>query len=481
MKRRYLLAGVSMMLVSTGCMIGPKYSRPAAPMPVTKVFKEAEAAGFKPAQPDDGLPKGKWWEIYNDPALNALEAQVNISNQNVLAAEAQFRQARAAVQAARSALWPTVTAGLSFSETRTGGVFVGGGSTYQLYDLPLGGSWQPDLWRNLRRSVTASVASAQATAGDVENARLLYQSELAQDYYQIHGIDGKIALLQKTESSYTDYVTLTRNRYQAGVASPLDVDQAESQLYGVQSTLIDLGTQRAQFEHAIAVLTGKPPADVMIPPAVLATLPPAVPAGVPSELLERRPDIARAERTVAAANEQIGIALAAFYPTLTLSASGGFESTSLKQWFDLPSRFWSVGPALAETLFDAGRRKSIVAQQRAAYDASVANYRQTVLTAFQQVEDNLATLRILAQESGKVQQTIKAADSALTVSTIQYKAGTTNYLTVLTAQVTLLNAQVTAVDLETRRLVASVQLIQAIGGGWSTSQMPQAGELVGRK
>jgi NodT family efflux transporter outer membrane factor (OMF) lipoprotein len=458
-------------------MVGPKYSRPAVPLPATDTFKEAQAAGLQPAQPKDGLPKGKWWEVYDDPALNALEEQVSISNQSVLAAEAQYREAKASVAIARSALFPTVTVGPSLNEVRVGGAYAGSGSTYRSYYLPFDVSWEPDLWGNLRRGVTASVASAQASASSLENARLLYQSELAEDYFQLHGIDSEIDLLEKTQASYEDFVTLTRNRYAAGVASPLDVDQAESQLYGAESTLVDLGVQRAQYEHAIAVLIGKASADVAIPRSVLKAEPLTLPAGLPSELLERRPDIAAAERTVAAANEQIGIALSAFYPALTLTGVGGVESLSIQKWFSLPSRFWSVGPALAETLFDKGRRRAVVAQQRAAYDASVANYRQTVLTALQQVEDNLAALRILAVEVDKVQATVKAADSALTVSAIQYKAGTTNYLTVITAQVTLLNAQITAVNLQTRRLVASVQLIQAIGGGWSASELPTTGEL----
>ena len=458
-------------------MIGPKYSRPAVPLPATDTFKEAQAAGLQPAQPKDGLPKGKWWEVYDDPALNALEEQVSISNQNVLAAEAQYREAKASVAIARSALFPTVTVGPSLNEVRVGSVYAGSGSTYRSYSLPFDVSWEPDLLGNLRRGVTASVASAQASASSLENARLLYQSELAEDYFQLHGIDSEIDLLEKTQASYEDFVTLTRNRYAAGVASPLDVDQAESQLYGAESTLVDLGVQRAQYEHAIAVLIGKASADVAIPRSVLKAEPLTLPAGLPSELLERRPDIAAAERTVAAANEQIGIALSAFYPALTLTGVGGVESLSIQKWFSLPSRFWSVGPALAETLFDKGRRRAVVAQQRAAYDASVANYRQTVLTALQQVEDNLAALRILAVEVDKVQATVKAADSALTVSAIQYKAGTTNYLTVITAQVTLLNAQITAVNLQTRRLVASVQLIQAIGGGWNASELPTTEEL----
>jgi NodT family efflux transporter outer membrane factor (OMF) lipoprotein len=333
-------------------------------------------------------------------------------------------------------------------------------------------SWEPDLWGNLGRGVTANAALAQSAAAQLENARLLFQAELAQDHFQLHGIDGEVDLLNRTAASYQEFLTLTKNRFAAGVASDLDVAQAESQLYATQSELIDLGVERAALEHAIAILTGKAPVEVTVPPATPQSPPPPVPIGVPSELLERRPDIAGAERRVASANEQIGIAMAAFYPQLTLSGSAGFQSSSFVKWFGLPSRFWSVGPQLAETLFDAGRRRAVVAQQQAAYDATVAAYRQTVLTAFQQVEDNLAALRILAEEADKVQQTIQAANRALNISTAQYKAGTTSYLTVITSQATLLSSQRTAVILLTRRLTASVLLVEALGGGWSTSQLP---------
>jgi NodT family efflux transporter outer membrane factor (OMF) lipoprotein len=469
-------------LFLSACAVGPNYKRPAAIVapaykePPPDAFKEAQAAGLQPANPSDAFLKGKWWEIYNDHILNALEEQVDINNQNVLVAEASYRQAKAAVRVARAGLFPTVSAGPSISETHAV-TTQGSSSRYALYTLPVDASWEPDLWGNIRRGITASAATAQASFADLENAKLLYQSELASDYFQLHGIDGDIDLLNTTAKSYDEYLTLTRNRFAGGVASDLDVAQAESQLYGTQSQLVDLGVQRAQFEHAIAILAGKTPVEVSIPPAVLSGTPPPVPIGLPSELLERRPDIAGSERLVHAANEQIGIAMAAFYPTLTLSASAGFENTSIAKWFGLPSRFWSVGPALAETLFEGGRRKAMVAEEQAAYDSTVATYRQTVLTAFQQVEDQLAALRILEQEASKVDQTVKSADRALTVSRAQYIAGTVNYLTVITAQATLLTAQVTAVNLLTRRFAASVSLVQALGGGWSVSQLPSQQEV----
>jgi NodT family efflux transporter outer membrane factor (OMF) lipoprotein len=321
--------------------------------------------------------------------------------------------------------------------------------------------------------VTASAATAQSLAANVGNARLLYQAELAQDYFGLHGNDGEAELLTRTEASYKEYVTLTGTRVSAGVASDLDVAEAETQLYAVQAQLMDLGVERAAFEHAIAILIGKAPADLTIPPVTLNTLPPPVPLGLPSELLERRPDIASAERQVAAANEQIGIAIAAFYPNLSLTGGGGLESSSLAKWFSWPSRFWSVGAQLADTLFDAGRRRGVVAEQQAAYDATVAAYRETVLTAMQQVEDNLAALRILAGEADKVQQTIHAANRALDISSAQYRSGTVDYLAVITAQATMLSADVTGVTLLTRRLTASVLLIEGLGGGWNASQFPK--------
>jgi NodT family efflux transporter outer membrane factor (OMF) lipoprotein len=469
------------LLISAGCAVGPNYKRPAAVAPPAFKeqppvnFKEAEAAGWKQSQPGDAYSKGRWWELYNDAALNALEEQVNVSNQNVLQAEAHYREAKAAVSVARAALSPTATTApaATFAGGGVSGSIPGASGSRKSFTLPVNVSWEPDLWGNIRRGVTASSATAQSLAANVGNARLLYQAELAQDYFGLHGNDGEAELLGRTEASYKEYVTLTRNRVSAGVASDFDVAEAETQLYAVQAQLMDLGVERAAFEHAIAILIGKAPADLTIPPVMLDTLPPPVPLGLPSELLERRPDIASAERQVAAANEQIGIAMAAFYPNLSLTGGGGAESSSLAKWFTWPSRFWSVGAQLADSLFDAGRRRGIVAEQQAAYDATVAAYRETVLTAMQQVEDNLAALRIFAGEADKVQQTVRAADRTLEISTAQYRSGTVDYLAVITAQATLLNADVTAVTLLTRRLTASVLLIEGLGGGWNASQFPK--------
>jgi NodT family efflux transporter outer membrane factor (OMF) lipoprotein len=476
--RRAIVLGSGIFFLASCAPVGPNYKRPSAPIPVS--FKEPLPAGWKQAEPGGAFAKGKWWEIYNDPALNALEEQVSVTNQNVLQAEAQYREARALAREARSALFPTVGVGVGITATGAGGAAsnaagANGSSnagTRTAYSLPFNVAWEPDLWGSIRRSVTGNIELAQASEADLENARLLYQSELAQDYFQLHGIDGEADLLQTTSDSYNEYLTLTKNRYAAGVASDLDVAQAESQLYSAQSALIDLGEQRAQLEHAVAILTGKPPSDMSIPAVPLSMPPPPIPIGLPSDLLERRPDIASAERRVAAANEQIGIAMAAFYPAFTLSSGAGLNASSLAKWFTWPSRFWSVGPGLSETLFDAGRRRAVVAQQQAAYDATVTGYRQNVLTALQQVEDNLAALRVLSDENDKLQQTIQSADRALTISSAQYRAGTTSYLTVITSQATLLGAQRSAIQLLSRRLTASVLLVEALGGGWDSSRLP---------
>jgi len=480
--RTYLLFSLTgLLLVSGACMVGPNYKRPAAPQ--TPAFKEPPPEGWKEAQPSDAKIKGKWWELYNDPQLNALEEQVSISNQNVLAAEANFRAARYAVEIARAGLLPTVSIGPSIATARSSGGFVSGAGVsgapgiVSTYDLAASASWTADIWGSIRRGVHAAQDTAQSDFAQLENARLSYQSELAQDYFELHGTDGDIDLLDRTVKSYDEYLTLTQNRYKAGVASGGDVALAQTQVDTTRAQLIDLGVARAQYEHAIAILAGKAPAEVTVPTQILKTPPPPVPVGMPSALLERRPDIAAAERTMASTNEQVGIAVAAYYPTLTLSASGGFEATNIAKWFSLPSRFWSLGAALPETVFEGGKRRAQVKMTEAQFDATVANYRQTVLTAFQQVEDNLAALRILAQEATAADLAAKAAHDSLTIATYQYKAGTVDYLTVITAQATALANDRTVVDLLARRLTSSVLLIQALGGGWDTTDLPSPSEL----
>lgn len=452
-------------------MVGPKYKRPDAP--ASPAYKEPLPEGWKEAQPNDGAIRGKWWEIYNDPELNALEEQVNISNQNVLAAEAQFREARDAVRIARSGLFPAVTGGVSVVNSKTRGT--GAGTNY---NLPIDLSYQADIWGSIRRTVRANAENAQVSAALVENARLSFHTELAQDYFQLRGTDGDQDLLERTVKSYEDFLQLTKNRFKSGVASGGDVALAETQLDTARAQLIDLAVARAQFEHAIAILIGKPPAALSVSRAILKLPPPPIPVGVPSTLLERRPDIAAAERQMAAVNEQIGIAQAAYYPTLTLSASAGLQGSSIVNWLTWPSRFWSVGPQMAETLFDAGRRRAQVAQAQAAYDVSVANYRQTVLTGFQQVEDQLAASRVLAEEARAEDEAVRAANQSLQIATYQYKAGIVSYLQVITSQAIALQDERTAVDILTRRMLASVLLIQALGGGWDASALPAVNDLI---
>jgi NodT family efflux transporter outer membrane factor (OMF) lipoprotein len=483
--RCYFFALMIALLLS-GCMVGPNYKRPSAPM--SPAFKEPLPEGWKEAQPNDGAIRGKWWELYNDPALNALEEQVSISNQSFLSAEAQFRAAREAVRIARAALFPTLSTAPSITSSKpsgnlinnqTGRASVPGVRTN--YTLPLDLSYQADIWGSVRRNIRATADSAQVSAAQLENARLTFQAELAQDYFQLHGTDRDEQLLGTTVKSYEEFLQLTQNRLSAGVASGGDVALAQAQLENARAQLIDLGVVRAQLEHGIAILIGKPPAAVTISRSTTQSPPPPVPVSVPSALLERRPDIAAAERQMAAANEQIGIAKAAFFPTLSISASAGLESSSIVNWFTWPSRFWSVGPQMAETLFDAGRRRAQVRQTQALYDATVADYRQVVLNGLQQVEDNLAALRILAEEAEAVAKAVKAAQESLQISTYQYKAGTTSYLQVITTQAIALQNEKTGVDILTRRMVASVLLIEALGGGWDASKLPTASGLIAGK
>lgn len=478
-------ATVLLVTLMGGCMVGPKYTRPSAP--VTPEFKEAPPDSWKQAQPNPAVPRGKWWEIYNDPQLNALEEQVSISNQNVAVAEAQYREARDQVRIARSALFPLVSTAPNLTYSRNSAtvatpVTAANGQSAALavavaprteYSLPVDVSYQADIWGNIRRSVNSARQTAQSSDADLENARLSFQAQLAEFYFELHGLDGDAALLQRTMVSFQEYLQLTKDRFEAGVASDGDVALAQTQLETTRAQLIDIGVSRAQFEHAIAILIGKPPADLTIPPAVLTAVPPPVPVGIPSALLERRPDIASSERLVASANEQIGIAQSAFFPSLILSATGGFETTNLSSWFTWPSRFWSLGPQFAETLFDAGKRKAQVDFERATYDGTVATYRQTVLTAFQQVEDQMAALRILEQEAHAQDSAVHAAEQSLAITTEQYKAGIADYLAVIQTQSIALSDERTAVDIRTRRLTASVLLIEALGGGWDISQLPK--------
>jgi NodT family efflux transporter outer membrane factor (OMF) lipoprotein len=464
-----------------GCMVGPDYVRPATPVP--EAYKEI--AGWKVAQPGDEGPRGSWWEAFNDPDLNALEAQVDISNQTIQAAAAAMREARAATQAARAALFPVVTGDAAFVRSSrapgTNGNGAGAGNSNvsgvsNSYNVALDATWEIDLWGGIRRSVEASDTTAQATAADLANAKLSAQAMLAQDYLLLRVQDATIDLLRDTVTAYQRSLTLTNNQYKSGVAARGDVVVAEAQLQSTQAQVFDAQITRAQLEHAIAVLVGKPPAELSITPKALVTMFPEIPVAIPSTLLERRPDIASAERRAASANAQIGVAQAAFFPALTLAATGGLQSSVIGSLLSLPSRYWSLGPALAQSIFDAGLRSAQKAQAIATYDENVANYRSTVLSGFQDVEDNLASLDLLAKEAAVQDDAVKASREAVTIVLNQYKAGTANYLAVVVLQASALNNERTALSVLGRRLAASVGLIKALGGGWDVAALVQARE-----
>ena len=464
----YLAISAALLLISA-CSVGPDYVRPALETPAA--YKETEAA--KNSQSVDDVVSRSWWEIFADPELNSLEQQVEISNQNVAQAEAQFRQARALVQAARAAYFPTVTVGVGISRTATsatsGASTSRNNQTFTQHSLPVDVSWELDVWGRIRRTVESSEATAQASAVDLEAATLSARAELAQDYFQLRSLDGQKQLLDNTAVAFEKSLELTNNRYRSGIASRGDVLQAETQLKTTQAQAIDVGVQRAQLEHAIALLIGKAPADLTIAETPLATQAPTIPTGVPAELLKRRPDVASAERTVASANAQIGVAEAAYYPTVSIDTLGGFESSSASKWLSAMGRFWSAGLSASETVFDGGSRRAQVDQARAVYDADVAAYHQSVLAGFQEVEDNLAAQRILASEAQTQDEAVQAAQQSLAVTTNQYQAGIVSYLNVVVAQTIALTNERTAVDILGRRLNASVLLIKALGGGWKAS------------
>jgi NodT family efflux transporter outer membrane factor (OMF) lipoprotein len=485
--------GLWILLLSLGLLagcaaVGPNYHKPAVETPGG--FKEAPPEGWKRAQPSDAALRGKWWELFGDPALSALEEQVSVSNQTLAQAAAQFRGARAAVALARAGLFPTVTAGAQASRSHSGSgrsAANTSGSTASsssgdatVYQVPIDFTWELDLWGRVRRDVESNVAAAQASAADVENVRLSLQAELAVDYFQLHGLDEQKQLLDSTVNEYQTAFKITSNRHDQGVASGADLAEAETQLETARAAAIDLGVARTQLEHAIAILTGKAPVDLTIPPAPIHFAPPVVPVALPSELLERRPDIAAAERRVASANAQIGVAQAAYYPTLSLNASGGFESSTLGKLFSLPSRFWSLGPQLLGTLFDGGRRRAVKEQAEANYDATVAAYRESVLDAFQAVEDNLAALRILTDEATQQVAATRAAERSLALTRNRYNAGIATYLEVITAQNAAYSNERNTVDLRIRQMTASVNLIKALGGGWTAGDLPATAAVATR-
>jgi NodT family efflux transporter outer membrane factor (OMF) lipoprotein len=478
-----LIAGAvcfASVLLLAGCMVGPDYRRPTAEVPAA--YKEV--GNWKQAQPNDQNLGGNWWEIFQDPQLNALEAQINVSNQNLKAAEAQYTQARALVRYQRAAYFPTIDGGASatrnrISQNRPASV-VANGTTYNDFQIPLEMSYEVDVWGRVRRTVESYREQAQASAADLATVNLSMHAQLALDYFQARTLDAEEQLLNSTVTQYQQALDLIESRYAGGLASDLEVQQAKTQLETTRAQAIDVRVARAQYEHAVAVLIGKPPADFSLAALPLTAPPPAIPAGLPSELLERRPDIAAAERRMASANAQIGVAKAAYYPVISLAASGGFESGAISTLLTGPSALWSVGGSAIAPIFDAGRRRANLDQAIAAYDQTVANYRETVLTGFQQVEDNVAALRILEHEAQVQAEAVVAAQKYLELANSRYAGGVTSYLEVTTAQSAALSDEVTAVSILGRRMVDAVTLVQALGGGWNSSELPKRPECCGK-
>ncbi len=481
---RHVVLGAGVALFAMGCAVGPNYKRPSAPVP--SAFKElvpsptptAGEAEWKPAQPRDTGLRGNWWEVFGDPELNALEEQVNVSNQNVARAEALFRGARAAARGARADLFPTIGAGASATRSNAPERSGAPPGTATRYELSADLSWELDVFGRVRRNVESNVEAAQGSAADLEAVRLALHAELAVDYFLLHGLDAQKQLLDSNVAAYQTALQLTVNRFNQGVVSGVDVAQAQTQLETTRAQATDLSITRSQLEHAIAILVGKAPAEVTIASAPITVTPPSIPVALPAELLERRPDIAASERRVAAANAQIGVAVAGFFPRLLLAASGGYGSSTLTKFFSLPHRFWSLGASLAETLLDGGKRTSAKAQAEASYDAAVATYRESVLTACQDVEDSLAALRILELEATQLADAVAAAERSLAIARNRYNGGVTTYLEVITAQSAALANERAAVDILTRRMTASVNLVEALGGGWSASDLPNGFEIL---
>ena len=480
--RRAALASTAALALS-GCMVGPKYVKPSVPM--APDYKEANPEGYKEntnwqvAKPADAAQRGEWWRIFGDTQLNELEPQVAENNQDLKAADARFREARAIIKYNHASMYPTVgvnpfAGGLRESSNRPyfSTTAVNGNGVSDIL-LPLDLNYEIDVWGRVRRTVSAAREEAQASAGDRQTVMLSLQAELAVDYFEARSADAQEKLLNDTVKSYEEAYRITNNRFEGGVAPKSDVDQAQTQLEAARVQAHDITLLRAQFEHAIAVLLGKPPASFTLGDAPLDARPPVVPPGLPSELLERRPDIASAERRVAEANDRIGIARAAFYPTISLNGAVGFEGSSFGNLFNPSSFLWAIGPTLSQTIFDAGRRAAVSEQANATYDETVANYRQTTLTAFQQVEDNLVALRVLNQEAEHQHQATLAAESAEQIFNNRYVGGLDTYLQVVTAQTTALANERNDIDIMRRQMDASVLLIKALGGGWNVTDLPK--------
>jgi NodT family efflux transporter outer membrane factor (OMF) lipoprotein len=478
-----LLTAVLLLLAS--CTVGPNYVRPAAPLtpgykePPPEAYKDAGV--WKPAHPSDDRLRANWWELFGDEQLDALEQQVALANQDLKAAEARFREARARVGYARAAEFPTIGVGSDIRSLRDSPnqPYFPLRSSHATGDfaLPVDLSYEIDLWGRIRRGVVAAGEEAQATAADLESVKLSLHAELAIDYFELRSADAQQRLLEDTVNAYSGSLQLARNRLDGGVSPESDVAQAKTQLDTARVQATDIAVRRAQYEHAIAVLIGKPPASFGLAAAPLDSQPPVVPIGIPSELLERRPDIAAAERRAGEANEQIGIAIAAYYPSLSVSGVGGFESSSVANWFNWPSRLWAVGLSAAETVYDGGRRHAKTEAARAHYDAAIADYRQTTLTAFQQVEDNLAALSILEREAQQQDEAVDSAKNNLRLFTDRFVGGRDNYLQVITAQTAYLDNERNQVEIRRRRMDATVLLVKALGGGWTASALPRLDEL----
>lgn len=475
----------------SGCVVGPKYHQPAATVqPPPAAYKEIpgpspEQGTWKAAQPQDSMLRGKWWEIYNDPELNALEDKLEINNQNIKQAFENYMAARTLITQARSQLYPTIGTTPSYANER-GSAKVGNvpvtstgasGTVLNLFTLPGDVSWEPDLWGKIRNTIHEAQYNAQVSAADLEGVKLTEQASLASYYFELRGQDALQKLYDDTIVADQKTVQLSRDRYETGVDDLISLVEAQNALQNAQAAATALGIARAQYEHAIAVLVGTVPANFSMPVKPLGATPPPVPVGVPSQLLERRPDVAASERTMAAANAQIGIAVSAYYPTLTITASGGFESSAIQNLLTWPARFWSIGPSLSETIYDAGLRRATVNQYIAVYNADVAGYRQTVLTAFQQVEDNLAAERIISKQIQQQEEAVASAQKYLELALARYETGVDQYLTVLTAQTTLLADQQQLASLRIQFMTYNVQLIEALGGGWDRSQLPTPAQV----
>ena len=491
---RYTLFCAVLAIAVTGCSVGPKYVPPPATAP--PLYKESptqfkETGDWTVAQPRDAMLRGNWWEIFKDPDLNALETELNIDNQNIRQAFENFMEARALVREERSQYFPTVSIGGTYTRTQSSSnlTSAGAGTTgttvstgtagqqSQIFSLPADVSWEPDLWGRVRNTVRESQYNAQLTAADLESERLTEQASLAEYFFEIRGQDALQKILDDTVAADKKALGAVQGAYDTGVGNQISVNEAKTALESAHSAAINLGIARAQYEHAIANLIGKPASSFSVPVVPKTSAPPPIPIGLPSQLLQRRPDIAASERNMAAANAQIGVAMAAYYPALTLSASGGVESSAIQKLLEWPSRFWSVGPSVSETLFDGGLRRATVNQYKATYNANLATYRQTVLTAFQQVEDALATVRILSQQILRQQEAVDSSASSLKLELGRYETGIDPYIDVTTAQTTLLANQQTLVGLKVQEMTASVQLIMALGGGWDRSQLPTPADV----